>query len=65
MYGDELDLDGKLPPVVQYLDALSQLVVMHDSGLDALNRVALEIKKLDQKLDQVVPDIFEKNRSSK
>jgi len=65
MYGDELDLDGKLPPVVQYLDALSQLVVMHDSGLDALNRVALEIKKLDQKLDQVVPDIFEKNKSSK
>ena len=65
MYGDELDLDGKLPPVVQYLDALSQLVVMPDSGLDALNRVALEIKKLDQKLDQVVPDIFEKNKSSK
>jgi hypothetical protein len=59
MSGDELQLNGKLPPVVQYLDALTQLVEMHASGLEAVNLAHQEIVKLIQKLDQVVPETYE------
>ena len=59
MSGDELQLNGKLPPVVQYLDALSQLVEMHASGLDAVNQAHQEIIRLVERLDKVVPEVFE------
>jgi hypothetical protein len=58
MSGDELQLNGKLPPVVQYLDALSQLVEMQASGLESLNRTHQEINRLLDRLDQVVPEVF-------
>ena len=59
MSGDELQLNGKLPPVVQYLDALTQLVEMHAAGLEVMNLAHQEIMKLSQRLDQVVPEVFE------
>ena len=58
MSGDELQLTGKLPPVVQYLDALSQLVEMHASGLEAVNLAHQEIIRLMDRLDQVVPELL-------
>ena len=58
MSGDELHLNGKLPPVVQYLDALSQLVEMHASGLEAVNLAHQEIIRLVERLDKVVPEVF-------
>jgi hypothetical protein len=58
MSGDELQLNGKLPPVVQYLDALSQLLEMHASALEAVNLAHQEIIRLRDRLDQVVPEVF-------
>lgn len=58
MSGDELHLNGKLPPVVQYVNALSQLVEMQESGLEAVRLVHQEIVRLVDRLDHVVPNIF-------
>jgi hypothetical protein len=58
MSGDELQLNGKLPPVVQYVDALSQLVEMQSAGLEAINLAHQEIVRMVDQLDQVVPNIF-------
>lgn len=60
MAGDELQLNGKLPPVVQCLDALSQLVEMHSSCLEIMKQAQAEIANLDLGLDNVVDDAFEK-----
>jgi hypothetical protein len=60
MAGDELHLDGKLPPVVQYLDALSQLVSMHVSGLKTMRLIQVEISNLERGLDSVVDQAVEK-----
>lgn len=67
MSGDELQLNGKLPPVVQYLDALSQLVEMNVSALEAVNLAREEMMSLIEQLDQVVPEVFEQvvNRSKR
>lgn len=57
---DALQLDGTLPPVVQYLDALSQLVDMHASGLEIMKLVQDQIANLERGLDSVVDQAVEK-----